>query len=137
MQYETFVHEARERTGLASNCETIDAVRAVVETLLECLPGVLVREVASRLPSALESGQGRAEWTPGERLTVPEFLLRVARREGADDSTAFCHAQAVLQMLGASLGYELLERMRAELPTEFDTFWGADPARTHMHQPVA
>jgi uncharacterized protein (DUF2267 family) len=87
-------------------------------------------------------------YTPGERLSLGEFLERVARREGRGGSTgtedtedtadvsAFCHAQAVLQMLGASLGYTLVERVRAELPLEFDALWGVDPLKAHMHQPV-
>jgi uncharacterized protein (DUF2267 family) len=137
MPYETFIQEFRQRTGLTSNLESIDAARAVVETLGECLPGILAGEVESHLPCALRPRDDRKEWSEGERLSVSEFLLRIARREGADESTAFCHTQAVLQMLGASLGLELTERVRAELPREFDEFWGADPAQAHMHQSMA
>ena len=137
MHYEMFVQEFRERTGLISNLEAIDAAKAILVTLFECLPGVLTREVELHLPCALRSDSRIAEWTPGERLMPSEFLLRVARRTGTSESVAFCHAQAILQMLGACLGFDLQERVRAALPTEFEEFWGADPARSHMHQPVA
>lgn len=137
MHYETFLHELRLRTGLKSNWEAIDAASVVLETLFECLPGTLAGEVAHHLPGSLRSGLRSLDYTPGERLTVREFLQRVADRNGIPVSAAFCHVQAVLQMLGASLGLELLERVRAELPGEYDEFWGIDPARAHMHQPVA
>jgi uncharacterized protein (DUF2267 family) len=136
MQYETFVQEVRLRTGLKSNWEAIDAARAVLETLFECLPGALAEDVAAHLPCNLRSGLNSLQYTSGEQMTVREFLSRVARREGTADAAAFCHAQAVLQMLGAALGFDLLERVRAEMPTEFDELWGVDPARAHMHQPV-
>ena len=138
MQYDTFIHEVRDRTGLTSSLDAIDAARAVLETLFECLPGALCREVAARLPGALRFGLDTPEWTQGERLTLREFLSRISRRENMaiEDGTEFCHAQAVLQMLGASLGFSLLERVRAELPTDYDELWGADPARVHMHQAV-
>ncbi len=137
MTYEMFLQEVRQRTGLTSNLESVDAARAVLQTFFECLPGVLACEVASHLPCALRSDFRYREQNPGERLTVTEFLLHVAEREGVTDATAFCHSQAVFQMLGASLGLELLERVRVELPMEFDEFWGTDPAHVHMHQSVA
>ena len=135
MPYETFVHEVRQRTGLDTNGEAIDAAEAVLQTLFECLPGALSSEVVSHLPCALHGIEGAA-WTLGESLTVPEFLQRVSERESGTEAAAFCHSQAVFQMLGAALGLELLERVRAEIPPAFDEFWGADPARVHMHQMV-
>jgi uncharacterized protein (DUF2267 family) len=137
MQYETFVQEVRQRTGLGSNWKATDAAKAVLETIFECLPGALASEVAPHLPGSLRADLRRLEFTPGEMMTVSEFLERIARREGVAEPLAFCHAQAILQMLAGALGYDLVERVRAELPREFDQFWGADPARANMHQPVA
>jgi uncharacterized protein (DUF2267 family) len=137
MQYEMFVQELRQRTGLGSNSHAIDAARAVLETIFECLPGAMASEVAAHLPGSLRADLRRLEFTPGEMMTVSEFLKRIARREGVSEPDAFCHAQAVLQMLAGSLGYDLVERVRAELPREFDRFWGMAPALANMHQPVA
>ncbi|MES2460597.1 MAG: DUF2267 domain-containing protein [Armatimonadota bacterium] len=135
MEFETLVREVQQRTGITTHREAIDAARAVLETLFVSLPGALAQEVAAHLPCSLRFDY-RAEFAPGERLTAAEFLARVDRREGVADGAAFCHAQAVFQMLGGLLGLELLERVRAELPLEYDQFWGRDPVQAHMHQPV-
>lgn len=137
MDYDVFLQEVRQRTGITSDEQAVDAARAVATTLLVCLPGTLAREVKSRLPDALCPASDSWEEEPGEPMTVSEFLMCIAEGEGYLVLTACRYAHAVLQMLVPSLGPDLLQRVRAEMPAEFDELWDASPAQSHMHQPVA
>jgi uncharacterized protein (DUF2267 family) len=140
MQSEEFMREVRLHTGLSTNEEARVAVKAVLETLFECLPDLLACEVAARLPDIVRGDEwmsGERVTALGERLSATEFGQRVGWREGIGSAAAFHHAQAVLPLLAAPLGTRLFERVRAELPLEFAAFWEDEVQQAHMHQPVA
>jgi uncharacterized protein (DUF2267 family) len=138
MQFEEFVNEVQQRTGAASHLEAIEAIRAVLATLSECLPGALANELAAQLPLAAGDDLRRQEWQPGERLTVSEFVLRVSQREGIPVAKARDHTHAVLHRLTQEVGPGLFERVHAELPADFESLSDVGaPGQVHMHQPVA
>jgi uncharacterized protein (DUF2267 family) len=140
IQSEELTQRVRLRAGICTNEEASAAVKAVLETLFECIPGALARELAGCFCAILAYDRplsGEQITTAGERLSVSEFAQRVAWREGIGNVAAFRHARAVLPLLGSCLGFNLFERVRAELPLEFYAFWEANLEEVHMHQPLA
>jgi uncharacterized protein (DUF2267 family) len=136
--FEEFATEIRRRCAeLASNVEAVEAIRAVLSTLSECLPGGVANELAAQLPVAAGDGLRREEWKPGEQLTLSEFLLRVSQRAGVPESEGRACAEAVMSLLRRAADPDTFDRLRAELPADYDALWGQDPGQVHMHQPVA
>jgi uncharacterized protein (DUF2267 family) len=74
------------------------ALEAVLETLAERIAGGEVDDVASNLPDELRPPLERGcDRTGGkaQRMSLDEFVTRVAEREGVSDERALEHAQAV------------------------------------------
>ena len=140
-QFREFVREVRRRcTGVESNIEAIEAIRATLATLSECLPGATANELVGHLPmpGMLTSDLRQMEWAPGEQLSLPEFVLRVGQREGGIPGPAAReHARTVLDLLRRSVDSKTFDRVLAGLPAGFESLFGADPTRVHMHQPIS
>jgi uncharacterized protein (DUF2267 family) len=96
-----FVAKVAERTGLESLAAR-RATEAVLETLAERIAAGEVEDLVERLPielhpplkmgSALSHGEAR-------RMSLEEFVNRVAEREGVGAAEARDHTRAVLQTL--------------------------------------
>jgi uncharacterized protein (DUF2267 family) len=98
------------------------ATEAVLETLAERIAGGEVEDLVSRLPVTLHAplnrGVQRSEGRP-TRLSLEEFLQRVADREGAELSAAREHTRAVFATLRDAVGDEEFFDVTDQLPTEF------------------
>jgi uncharacterized protein (DUF2267 family) len=94
-------------------------VEAVLETLAERIAGGEVDDVAAALPAevrpALERGKARTGGN-ARRMSLDEFVARVAVREGASYEDALEHARAVFQTLREALPPKEVSDILDQLP---------------------
>jgi uncharacterized protein (DUF2267 family) len=93
------------------------AARATLQTLAERIDRGEARDLAARLPA--EVAPWIATTSPAEAFDVDEFVHRVARREGVDESTAYGHVRAVFDALARAVGPDELEDVAAQLPKDY------------------
>jgi uncharacterized protein (DUF2267 family) len=99
------------------------AVEAVLETLAERLAGGEVEDLLVRLPLALQEPLRRGLAESGEkarRMSVEEFVERVAEREGVPLERAADDAHAVLATLREAIPDAEFRDIDAQLPAEYD-----------------
>jgi uncharacterized protein (DUF2267 family) len=119
---DVFLKRVSERTGLDAD-EAERATEAVLETLAERIAGGEVRDVISRLPARFHDALKRGdELTGGKaiRMSVGEFVARVAEREAITSDEAREHLRAVLRTLHEALGDDEWSDVVVELPREYD-----------------
>jgi uncharacterized protein (DUF2267 family) len=100
------------------------AANAVLETLAERIAGGEVDDLIVHLPPPLHEPLkvGRAH-TGGQarRMTLDEFVERVAAREGVGPDEAREHARAVLTTLREAIPDQEFLDVRVQLPGDYDT----------------
>jgi uncharacterized protein (DUF2267 family) len=132
MQNHEFISEVQSRIGLESNDETINVVRAVLETLADHLAGNAPAKLAAQLPA--EIGMLITEYkndpdAEGEGFGVEEFVRRTAQRGNlADASQAKNYSIAVLAVVREAISEGEFDKMRGTLPAEYDKLFGTDSA---------
>jgi uncharacterized protein (DUF2267 family) len=98
------------------------AVEAVLEALAERVAGGEVDDLAAALPDELRQplARGRVR-TRGkaQRMSLDEFIARVAEREGVSDEAALEHAQAVFTTLREVIPDKEWSDLLAELPRAY------------------
>jgi uncharacterized protein (DUF2267 family) len=120
MSAEEFLRRVAERTGLDTD-GAARATVAVLETLAERIAGGDVHDLISRLPAQLHGPlkRGEAESSrPARRMSIDEFLERVAEREAVSTDVARTHVRAVLATLRDAVDEEFFD-VRAQLPPEY------------------
>ena len=98
------------------------ALEAVLEALAERVAGGEVDDLAAALPDELRQPLARGrERTRGkaQRMSLDEFIARVAEREGVTDETALEHAQAVFTTLREVIPDKEWSDLLAELPRAY------------------
>ncbi len=93
------------------------ATSAVLATLAERLSPGEARDLAARLPP--EVAPWMATTDPAQRLSLEEFIRRVAEREGTDLPTAERDARAVFSALALAVGEDEWRDMVSQLPSEY------------------
>jgi uncharacterized protein (DUF2267 family) len=97
------------------------AVDAVLETLAVRISEGEVEDLMKRLPTdsrpALE--RGLAENRRATRMSLGEFLARVAMREGVERDDAELHARAVFAALRELVPSKEIYDVESELPREY------------------
>jgi uncharacterized protein (DUF2267 family) len=119
---EAFLARVEERTGLDRD-GAARAVDAVLATLAERLAGGEVEDLIVHLPLALHEPLRRGVAEGGDkakRMSVDEFVHRVAEREGIPLEQAQDHARAVLATLREALPDAEFRDIDAQLPAEYD-----------------
>lgn len=117
---EEFLGQVAERTGLDVD-GAARATVAVLETLAERIAGGDVHDLISRMPAQLHGPLKRGEAQSGRearRMSIDDFLERVAEREGVTPEDAREHVRAVLETLRESVDEEYFD-VRAQLPPEY------------------
>jgi uncharacterized protein (DUF2267 family) len=113
-----FVERVARRAALEPS-DARHASEALIETLAERLAGGEVDDLAEQLPEdlhpALERGKARTGGK-AQRISLDEFIARVAEREGLTWEQALEHARAVFAALRDSLSQKELSDLLAELP---------------------
>jgi uncharacterized protein (DUF2267 family) len=118
---DAFVQRVAERAGL-DDAAARRATDAVLETLAERISGGEVEDLVSRLPVALHAPLNRGVARTGgapQRLSLEEFLQRVAEREGANVVDARNLARAVFATLRDAVGDDEFFDITPQLPNEY------------------
>jgi uncharacterized protein (DUF2267 family) len=118
---DTFVQHVAERAGLDAEAGR-RATDAVLETLAERIAGGEVEDLVSRLPVVLHAPLNRGVQRTGgkpARMSLEDFLQRVAEREPANVFAARDHARAVFATLREAVGDEEFFDVTVQLPNEF------------------
>lgn len=95
------------------------ALEAVLETLAERIAGGEVDDLAAYLPEELRPPLERGRERTGgkaQRMSLDEFIYRVAEREGVSAEEALDHAQAVFTTLREVIPDKEWSDLLAELP---------------------
>jgi len=120
MSAQEFLERVAERATLDVE-HAARATAAVLETLSERIAGGDVHDLISRLPVQLHEPLKRGyeqRDRPAGRMSVDEFVLRVAERETVSPEQARQHIRAVLETLQEAVGDEYFD-VRAQLPPEY------------------
>jgi uncharacterized protein (DUF2267 family) len=116
-----FVDRVRRRADL-DRVEAERAADAVLETLAERLAGGEVDDLRAVLPGrfteSLERGKVHVHGRP-RRMSLDEFVDRVAQREDVSFDEAFAHTRAVFATLAEALPPRELRDILHELPRAY------------------
>ncbi len=115
---DSLVGRVAQTTGLDPS-QARRATEAVLETLAERIAGGEVQDIAEQLPEDLRPALRRGvERTGGkaQKLSLDEFIWRIAEREEGDYDEALEHARAVFAALRETLTYKEFSDMLRDLP---------------------
>jgi uncharacterized protein (DUF2267 family) len=116
--FNEFVERVKRRAGL-DRVEAQRAAEVVLETLAERLAAGEVDDLEAALPAqfrdALERGKVHVHGKP-RRMSLDEFVDRVARKEEVSFDDAFAHVRAVFTTLTEALPPRELRDVLHELP---------------------
>ncbi|MFC7165741.1 DUF2267 domain-containing protein [Halospeciosus flavus] len=121
---EPFAAEVRERLGLDSDPEARDVSAAVLEAFGERLAKGEAEDLARFLPADLQDALVVDDPAAEQDYGPVEFLDRVGDLADVDKETANEYARAVLWTLAEVVPEDELERATAELPPEYEEFFG-------------
>jgi pyruvate dehydrogenase (quinone) len=93
--------------------------RSVLATLAERLGGGEVDDLAAQLSDELRQALERAKTRKAERMSLDDFVHRVAEREGVSPEQAREHVRAVFQTLREAVTGDEWADMTADLPDEY------------------
>jgi uncharacterized protein (DUF2267 family) len=127
MPAETFYQRVADRAGLPVE-HAPPAVDAVLETLAERIAGGEVADLISHLPVELHPAlrRGADRTRHATRMSLDDFVNRVAEREGISADTAREHVRAVFETLREAIDHGEFLDITAQLPAEYATV-GAQP----------
>jgi uncharacterized protein (DUF2267 family) len=118
---EVFAKRVSSRTALGV-AGARGATEAVLETLAERIAGGEVDDLEEQLPEELrgplERGTERSRGK-AQRISLDEFVARVAEREGVEYEQALDHARAVFAALRETLTDKEFSDVLAELPRAY------------------
>jgi uncharacterized protein (DUF2267 family) len=95
------------------------ATKAVLATLAERLAGGEVDDLAEQLSDELRQALEDAKTRKAERMSLDDFVRRVAEREGVSPEQAQEHVRAVFLTLRDAVTGDEWADMTAELPAEY------------------
>jgi len=116
MDYDRFLEQVKERTGLASRATIETAVRAVTEALGALIDHAHRDDLAKHLPPPLAQMLRGAPSDPDADASA--FLRRVAGAEHLPAGFAVEHATAILETIGSSLHPSVRRQFATRLPEE-------------------
>jgi uncharacterized protein (DUF2267 family) len=119
---EEFLARVADRSGLDLDGAR-RATEAVLETLAERIAGGEVEDLAAQLAPELRSALARGNTRTGgkaERMSLTEFLERIADSEGVTLEQARERAHAVLATLREAITEKELRDVLAELPGDYE-----------------
>jgi uncharacterized protein (DUF2267 family) len=123
MEYSQFLNQVQQQGQLNSMDEAEDAARTTFEVLARRLPGSEAAQLVPHLPPELAQYFSEESTSPAEPFSLDEFFQRVNQDQGVDMPTASLHVRAVMDVLRESLTPEQFERLRSQLPGEFNSLF--------------
>jgi uncharacterized protein (DUF2267 family) len=126
VRYEEFIEQVQTRGYMEDRAEAQTATRATLKTLAESLDERESYDLAAQLPQELAEHLRHEGAGAAESLSLDEFVDRLNERDGEGDrQRAVYHARVVIEVLGYVLGQGEIERIRSQLPGEFDPLFDA------------
>lgn len=125
MPTDAIIDGIRTRTDIDSDDQARQTLDAVLETLGERISREEGKDLASFLPDELEVEP--IDWDSASEgdFDIDEFLDRVMERAGADSrQEAQTWSQAALNALEDEITEPEIERVKTQLPQEYDTLFG-------------
>jgi len=121
MNHDEFVGHVQHLAHLPSRGDAETIIRATFETLGERLQSESAAHVAAQLPPELGRHLRDRSY---EHLSLHDFHERVAEREHHDLEKARFHARCVMDTLNAAISPGAVQKIRRQLPEEFQTLFG-------------
>jgi uncharacterized protein (DUF2267 family) len=121
MPAEEFLRRVADRSGLDGD-GAMRATGAVLETLAERIAGGEVRDLIEELPGELHEPLRRGDALShgaARRMSLQEFVRRIAEREGVVPAEAQRHARAVMATLREAVSRNEWLDVNAQLPEEY------------------
>jgi uncharacterized protein (DUF2267 family) len=121
MPSDVFLERVAGRAGLDED-GAARADAAVLETLAERIAGGEADDLAEQLPADLRPAIERGKQASGgkaRKLSLDEFVERVAEREGTSREDALDHARAVFATLREAISAKELSDLLDELPRRY------------------
>jgi uncharacterized protein (DUF2267 family) len=118
MKYRTFMGQAQHRLELDELGPAVRVTRAVLTTLGERIDPGEATDLASPLP--MEVDRYLTERSTGEKFHFDAFLDRVGERAGVERSAANYYAQTIVGLVSEVVPPGNIEKVRNQLPEEFD-----------------
>jgi uncharacterized protein (DUF2267 family) len=118
---EGFLHRVAERAALDAGGAR-RATDAVLTTLAERISGGEVEDLIRRLPAELHAPLREGDALSNgaaRRMSLDEFVRRIAEREGVTPGEAHEHARAVFATLREAVGDQEFLDVTAQLPLEY------------------
>lgn len=131
MEHDELVGQLQQRARLDSRGHAERAARATLETLGERLTAGAAGNLADQLPIELGDHLRATAVAHGEEpepFDSDEFLDRVSERERVDLPVAAFHARAVLEMVDEATTGGTLQKVRQQLPDDYDRLFEAGAA---------
>ena len=126
MRYDEFIEQVQARGYMEDRAEAQTATRATLKTLAESLDERESYDLAAQLPQELAEHFRHKGAGAEESPSLDEFIDRLNERDGeANRQRAVYHARVVIEVLGYALGQDEIERVRSQLPAEFDPLFDA------------
>jgi uncharacterized protein (DUF2267 family) len=122
MQYPEFIHQAKDKLGVASEEEVLDITRAFLHTLTEHLAGNAADNLGAQLPAPLLDiirEISPEERDQGERFKLTEFYERVGDKLGADSETAERYTKQFMQVFGQMVTEGELHKLKVTLSDDY------------------
>jgi uncharacterized protein (DUF2267 family) len=121
MPIEDFRRRAADHAAI-DEARARPVTEAVLETLAERISGGEVEDLAAQLPvelrPALERGNALSHGA-ARRMSLDEFVTRVAEREGVTPDEARDHVRAVFLTLREAVSEKEIADLEAQLPKEY------------------
>lgn len=123
MKYDQFVGQVQSRAQLASNGESVKAIRATLATLGERLHPGEADDLAGQLPE--EIGIYLKNQNGAQSFDLDEFFDRVSKKEGEDEPVAVYHSRVVMEVLQEAVSPQQIEHVRGQLPDNYNPLFEA------------
>jgi uncharacterized protein (DUF2267 family) len=118
MTGQDFIEHVRHRANIDS-CERAERIIETTLTLFgKRLRSLLAASVAAQLPPRIGRHLGIGNCTLA--MSLEEFYDEVAERHCCDVEEAKMHAQSVFETMCEALGYREVQRLRQEVPHDFE-----------------
>ena len=122
MQYNEFIHTAKERLGVGSAEEVMNIARAFFHTLTDHMAGNAADNLAAQLPAELAhlireiNPEDRDQ---GERFKLPEFYERVSNRAGVGADKGQKYTQTLMTLLSQMVTEGEIIKIRKILSADY------------------
>ena len=118
MTGEDFIEHVQHRANIDSYERAEQVIEITLTLFGKRLRSLLAANVASQLPPKI--GRSLGIGNGALAMSLDEFYVEVAERHRCDVEEAKLHAQSVFETMCEALGYREVQRLRQEVPPDFE-----------------